>query len=152
MQDSSDVEYSTVSGGVFESLILVNISPSKEEEILATIKDSNTPPKTIEDSTSENSYASDDKQTFEHEMEEREEELQQDLSEGNHVYEIYIEQWFQVSTRLDKFHFHFYLVSLPLQQLDSFILVKFYFSFEKLPLNILLLLLRAWLHWLFDYT
>jgi hypothetical protein len=119
---------------------------------LATIKDSNTPPKTIEDSTSENSYASDDEQTFEHEMEEREEELQQDLSEGNHVYEIYIEQWFQVSTRLDKFHFYFYLVSLPLQQLDSFILVKLYFSFEKLPLNILLLLLCSWLHSLFDYT
>jgi hypothetical protein len=85
------------------------------------------------------------------ELDEDNEELQHDLSEGNHAYESYIEQWFQVSTRLDKFHFYFYLVSLPLQQLDSFILVKFYFSFEKLPLNILLLLLRYWLHWLFDY-
>jgi hypothetical protein len=37
---------------------------------LTTIKDSNTPPETIEDSTSENSYASDDEQTFEQEMEE----------------------------------------------------------------------------------
>jgi hypothetical protein len=61
------------------------ISSSQEEEILTAIKDSNTPPEAIEDSTSEKSYASDDEQTFEQEMEEGEEELQQDLSEGNHA-------------------------------------------------------------------
>jgi hypothetical protein len=119
-------------------LAKVGISSSQEEEILTAAQSLNTPPETNEESTSE-------------ELEEDNEELQHDLSEGNRAYEIYIEQWFQVSTRLDKFHFYFYLVSLSLQQLDSFILVKFYFSFEKLPLNILLLLLRAWLHWLFDY-
>jgi hypothetical protein len=130
----------------------VGISSSHEEEILTRIKDSNTPPATNEDSTSEDSYAFDDEQTSEQEIEEDEEELQQYLSEGNHAYESYIEQWFQVSTRLDKFHFYFYLSSLPLQQLDSFILVNFHFSFENLPLNILLLLIREWLHWIFNYT
>jgi hypothetical protein len=63
-------------------LAKVGISSSHEEEILTVaIKDSNTPPETNEDSTSENSYASDD---FE---EDNEEELQQDLSEEKHTYE-----------------------------------------------------------------
>jgi hypothetical protein len=38
MQYSSDVESSIVFGGVFESLILVKISPSKEEEIPTSAK------------------------------------------------------------------------------------------------------------------
>jgi hypothetical protein len=133
-------------------LAKVGISSSLEEEILTGIKDSITPPGTNEDLTSEDSYASDDEQTFEQEIEEDEEELQQDLSEGNRAYESYIEQWFQVSTCLDKFRFYFYLVSFPLQQQNSFILVNFYFSFEKLHMNIFLLLLREWLHWKFNYT
>jgi hypothetical protein len=128
----------------------VGISSSLEEEILTRIKESNTPPRTDEDLTSEDSYAFDDEQSFEQEIEEDEEELQQDPSEEKRAYESIIEQWFQVSTRLDKFHF--YLVSFPLQQQNSFIHVNFYLSFEKLPLNILLLLLRAWLHWKFAYT
>ena len=128
------------------------ISSSQEEEILTTIKDSNTPPATNEVSRSKDSYALDDEQTFEQEIKEDEEELQQDLSEGNRAYESYIEQWFQVSTRLDKFHFYFYLSSFPLEQLDSFILVNFYLSFEKLHMNIFLLLLHEWLHWKFNYT
>jgi hypothetical protein len=99
----------------------------------------NNPPKTNEESTSE-------------ELEEDNEELQRDMSEGNHAEKIYIEQWFQETTRLGSFSFSFYFVNLEFQQLDSFILVKFYFSFEKLPLNILLLLLLTWIHWLFDYT
>jgi hypothetical protein len=131
-------------------LVKVGISSSLEEEILTTIKDSNTPPATNEDSTSEEPYIFDDEQSFEQEIEEDEEELQQDLSEEKCAYESIIEQWFQVSTRLDKFHF--YLVSLSLQQLDSFTFEYFHYSFEKSPLNILLLLLRAWLHWKFDYT
>jgi hypothetical protein len=49
-------------------LAKAGISSSQEEEILTTIKDSNTPPETIEDSTFENSYASDNEQTFEQEM------------------------------------------------------------------------------------
>jgi hypothetical protein len=130
-------------------LAKVGISSSQEEDILTTIKDSNTPPKTIEDSTFENSYASDEEQSFEQEIEEDEEELHQYLSEEKHAYEIIIEQWFQVSTQLDKFHF--YLVSFPLQQQNSFIHVNFYISFEKLHMNIFLLLLRAWIHWKFVY-
>jgi hypothetical protein len=120
-------------------LAKAGISSSQEEEILTAAQSLNTPPETNEESTSE-------------ELEEDNEELQHDLSEGNYAYEIYIERWFQATTRLDSFNFSFYFVNLQLQQLDSFILVKFYFSFEKLPLNILLLLLHAWLHWLFDYT
>jgi len=59
----------------------VGISSSLEEEILTRIKDSNTPPETIEDSTSEESCISDEEQSFEREIEEDEEELQHDLSE-----------------------------------------------------------------------
>lgn len=121
-----------------------------EEEIFTTIKYSNTPLATNEDSRSEDSYALDDEQTFEQETEESEEKLQKDLRKEKRAYESIIEQWFKVSTRLDKFHF--YLVSFPLQQLDSFTLEYFHYSFEKSPLNILLLLLRAWLHWNFEYT
>jgi hypothetical protein len=119
-------------------LAKAGISSSQEEEILTAAQSLNTPPETNEESTSE-------------ELEEDNEELQHDLSEGNHAYESYIEQWFQVSTRLAPF-FYFYLEILQSQQLDSFTLEYFHYSFEKLPLNILLLLLRAWLHWLFDYT
>jgi hypothetical protein len=86
----------------------VRISSSQEEEILTRIKDSNTPPETIEDPTSEDSYASDDEQLIEKEIEEDEEELQHDLSEEQMPYESLIEQWFQVSTRLDPFSFSFY--------------------------------------------
>jgi hypothetical protein len=117
-------------------LAKTGISSSQEEEILTTAQSLNTPPETNEKSTSE-------------ELEEDNEELQQDLSEEKRAYESIIEQWFQVSTRLAPF-FYFYLEIL--QQLDSFTLEYFHYSFEKLPLNILLLLLRAWLHWKFAYT
>jgi hypothetical protein len=40
----------------------IEISFSQEEENLTRIKDSNTPPETIEDPTSKDSYASDDEQ------------------------------------------------------------------------------------------
>jgi hypothetical protein len=69
-----------------------------EEEILTTIKYSNTPPATNDDSTSEEPYIFDDKQSFKRDIEEYEEELQQDLSEEKFSYESIIEQWFQVST------------------------------------------------------
>ena len=72
----------------------VGISSSLEEEILTRIKESNTPPRIDEDLTSEDSYSFDEEKSFEQEIEEDEEELQQDLSEGNHAYESYIEQWF----------------------------------------------------------
>jgi hypothetical protein len=120
----------------------IGISSSLEEDILTRIKDSNTPPEKIEYSTSEESCISNDEQSFEQEIEEDEEELQHDLSEENRAYEILIEQWFQITTQLDQC-FCFYLVSLSLQQLDSFTLVYFHFSFKKWPLNILLLLLMS---------
>ena len=127
----------------------VGISSSLEEEILTRIKCSTNPQETNEDLTSEESCISDDEQSFEQENKEEEEELQHDLSKRNRAYQSLIEQWFQVSTRLDSF-FYFYLVDLQFQQLDSFTLE--YFSFEQLLLNILLLLLREWLHWKFNYT
>ena len=113
-------------------LAKVGISSSHKEEILTVAQSLNTPLETNEKSTSE-------------ELEEDNEELQHDLSEGNHTYESYIEKWFQVSTRLAPF-FYFYLEILQSQQLDSFTLEYFHYSFEKLPLNILLLLFCAWLH------
>ena len=69
----------------------IGISSSLEEEILTRIKDSNTPPETIEDPTSKDSYASDDEKVIEQEIEEDEEELQHDLSEENRAYERLIE-------------------------------------------------------------
>ena len=117
-------------------LAKTGISSSQEEEILTTAQSLNTPLETNEKSTSE-------------EIEEDNEELQQDPSKEKHAYESIIEKWFQVSTRLAPL-FYFYLEIL--QQLDSFTLEYFHYSFKKLPLNILLLLLRAWLHWKFVYT
>ena len=86
----------------------VGISSSLEGEILTRIKDSNTPLKTIEDPTSEESYASNNGQLIEKEIEEDEEELHHDLSEEQRTYESLIEWWFQASTRLDPFIFYFY--------------------------------------------
>ena len=79
-------------------LAKVGASSSLEEEILTTIKDSNTPSETQKDSTSKEPYIFYGEQSFEQEIEEYEEELQQDLSEEKHAYESIIEQWFQVST------------------------------------------------------
>ena len=130
----------------------VGISSSHEEEILTRIKHSNTPPEKIEDPISEDSYASDDEQLIEKEIEEDEEELQHDLSEEQHTYESLIERWFQVSTRLDTFSFCFYFLNSQFQQLISHVHTYFRLSIVKLKDNIFLLLLRAWIHWLFDYT
>lgn len=137
-------------------LTKVGISSSLEEEILTRIKGSTTPQEINEDSTFEESCVFDGEQSFEQEIEEEEqqieeeEELQHDLSERNCTYQSFIEQWFQVSTRLDS-SFYF-LVDLQLQQLDSFTFEYFHPSCKKLLLDILLLLLREWLHWKFNYT
>jgi hypothetical protein len=80
-------------------LAKVRISSSHEEEILTTAMNLNAPPETNEESTSK-------------ELEEDNEELQHDLSEGNYAYKSYIERWFQVITRLNSFNFSFYLESL----------------------------------------
>ena len=136
-----------------EILAKFGISSSQEEEILAAIKDATTPLEAKEELTSEEFYTADNEQACEKEIEENEEGVSGELNEEEyHAYKSCIEHWFQVGTHLDKFCFYFYLVSLPLQQQNSFILVNFYLSFEKLHMNIFLLLLRAWLHWKFDYT
>ena len=132
------------------ALAKAGISSSQEEEILRAIKDLTTPSEATEESSSEGSYASNDEQLFEQEIEEDEKELQHE-HEGNHSYESLIEQWFQVSTQLDQ-SFCFYLVSSQLQQLNFIIFVYFRFHFAKLTMNIFLLLLHVWLHWIFDYT
>jgi hypothetical protein len=75
---------------------------------LTRIKDSNNPLETIEDPTSEYSYASDDGQLIKKGIEEDKDELQHDLSEEQHVYESLIERWFQSSTRLYPLSFSFY--------------------------------------------
>ena len=80
----------------------VGISSSLEEEILTTTERLITPPEANEESTFQESCTSDREQPLEHEIEEDEEELQHDLKEGNHAYESLIEQWFQVSIRLDQ--------------------------------------------------
>jgi len=134
-------------------LAKVGISSSQEEEILTVIKALNAPPEAKEELIVEESCVSDDEKLFEQKIEEDEEGVSGELNpKEHHVYESCIEQWFQVGIHLDKFRFYFYVVSFPLRQLDSFIFVNFYFSFEKLIMNIFILLLRAWLHWLFDYT
>ena len=132
-------------------LAKIRVSSSLEEEILTAAESLNTPSETNEESASEDSCIFDDEQSFKQEIDEDDKEPQHDLSEGKCAYESHIERWFQVSTKLDQFSFSFNLVSFPLQQEYSLILLNFHFSFEKLPLNILLLLLRAWLHWKFDY-
>ena len=136
-----------------EILAKVGISSSQEEEILTAIKDATTPLEVKEEVTSEELYTADNEQACEKEIEENEEGVSGELNkEEHHAYKICIEQWFQVGIHLDKFRFYFYVVSFPLRQLDSFVFVNFYFSFEELPTNIFILLLRAWLHWIFDYT
>ena len=70
----------------------------------------------------------------------------------NYAYEIPIERWFQASMRLEQFSFSFFLVNSQLQQLIPHILVYPHLLFEKLTLNIFLLLLRELLHWIFNYT
>lgn len=104
---------------ITQILAEVEISSSLEKDILTRIESSTTPHEINEDSTSEESYVSDGEQSFEQEIEEEEhkigeeeQELQHDLSERNCAYQSFIEQWFQVSTRLDP---SFYLVDLQIQ-------------------------------------
>jgi hypothetical protein len=118
-------------------LAKVRISSSHEEEILTAAMILITPPAVNKESIFEGSCTFNEEQLCEQEIQEDNEELQHDLKEGNCAYESFIEKWFEVCTHLDKFQFF----SLPLQQQNSFILVNFHFSFEKFPLNILLLLL-----------
>jgi hypothetical protein len=79
---------------------------------LTSAKSLFTPPKANEESTYEEFCIFNKEQLGEQETEEDNEELQHDLSEEQRAYEILIEQWFQVSTRLDQFRFCFYSVKL----------------------------------------
>ena len=133
-------------------LAKVGISSSLEEEILTAAESLITPPTTNKESTFEESYTFDEGQSCEQEVEEDNEELQHDLRSEKYAYEIPIERWFQASMRLEQFSFSFYLVRSQPQQLNSFIFVYCHYSFTELKNNIFLLLLRVWLHWLFDYT
>jgi hypothetical protein len=80
------------------------------------------------------------------------EELQHDMSKTNYAYESLIECWFQSSTRLDSFIFLFSFFNLQFQPLICLAHTYSRLSIAKLKDNMFLLLLRAWLHWLFDYT
>ena len=133
-------------------LAKVGISSSHEEEILKAAERLITPPKMNKESTYEESCTSEDEQSCEQEIEEDYEELQHDLRSENYAYKSPIERWFQARMRLEQFSFCFYLVRSQAQQLNSFIFVYFHCSFMGLKDNIFLLLLRVWLHWLFDYT
>jgi hypothetical protein len=111
-----------------------------------------TPLEAIEESTYEESFIFNKKQLGKHEVKEDNKKLQYDLSKTNYAYESLIERWFQDSTRLVPLSFPFYFVNLKLQQLISHAHTYSRLSIAKLKDNIFLLQLRAWLHWLFDYT
>jgi hypothetical protein len=120
----------------------VRISSSLEEEILIAAKILFTPPESNEESTYEEPCIFNEEPLGAQEVEEDIKELQHDLSKTNYAYESLIEQWFQVSTRLDKFRFCFYSVKSQSQQFNSFIFVHFNFSCIKMKINIVLLPLR----------
>ena len=73
---------------------------------------------------------------FELEIEDDEE----GISGDHHANESYIEQWFQVSTRLDRFCFFFYFINSYFQYLIFYIIVYSRFSLSKLKDNFVLLL------------
>ena len=89
-------------------LAKVRISYSHEEEILILVKDVITPPEANkEESTFEELCISEGEHLFELEIEEDEEEILGDYQ----AIESCIKQWFQVSTRLDRFCFCFYFIN-----------------------------------------
>jgi hypothetical protein len=133
-------------------LAKVRVSSSLEEEILTAAESLFTPPEANEESTYEEPCMFNEESLGAQEGEEDSEELQHDLSKTNYTYESLIERWFQASTRLDSFSFSFSFFNLQFQPLISHIHTYSRLSIAKLKDNIFLLLLRAWLHWLFDYT
>jgi hypothetical protein len=133
-------------------LAKVGVSSSLEEEILTAAESLFTPPEVNKESTYEEPCIFNEEPLGAQEVEEDNEELQHDLSKTNYAYESLIERWFQESTRLVPLSFPFYFVNLELQQLISHAHTYSRLSIAKLKDNIFLLLLRAWLHWLFDYT
>ena len=129
------------------------ISSSLEKEILIAPKSLTTPPEPNEESKFEELCTSHEEKLCEQEIEEDEDEiLGAQNKEEHHAYGSCIEQWFQVSTRLDQFCFCFYFVKLHLQHLISHIFVFVRFHFVKLYVNFFLLLLDVWFQWKFHYT
>ena len=133
-------------------LAKVGISSSHEEEILKAAESLITPPATNKESTYKESCTSADKNSCEQEIEEDHKELRHDLRSENYAYESPIERWLQASTRLEQFSFSFFLDNSQSQQLISHISVYPRLLFVEFTLNIFLLLLREWLHWIFNYT
>ena len=132
-------------------LAKVGVSSSLEEEILTASESWFTPLETNEESTYEEPCIFNEEPLGLQEVKEDSEELQHDLIKTNYTYESLIERWFQASTRLDSFSFSFSFFNLQFQQIfHAHIYSRL--SFAKLKDNIFLLLLCAWLHWLFDYT
>ena len=109
-------------------------------------KDVITPPEANKEELAfEESCISDEEHLFELEIEDDEEEISGD----HHAIESCIEQWIQVSTRLDRFCFRFYFINSYFQHSIFYIIVYSRFSFLKLKDNFGLLLLDRWLHWKF---
>ena len=123
-------------------------SPLLKKMILTAIKNATTPLEAKEESTSEEFYKSNKEQVCEKEIEEDE----VGISGDHHANEKCIEQWSQVSNRLDQFCLCFYFVNLHLQYLILHTLEYIRFHFVKLYVNILLRLLHVWFHWKFHYT
>ena len=114
---------------------------------MTSVKYEITPPKAKkEESTFEESCISDEEHMFELEIEEDEEGIL-----GDQENESCIEQWFQVSIKLDRFCFHFYFINSHFQHLIFYIIVYSRFSFSELKDNLGLLLLDRWLHWKFHF-
>ena len=100
-------------------LAKTKISSFLEEEILIAAKDVITPPEANkEESTFEELCIPNEEHLFELESEEDEEGI---LSEYQAI-ESCIEQWFQVSTRLDRFCFCFYFINSYFQHLIFYII------------------------------
>ena len=89
-------------------LAKVAISSSLEKEILTAAESLITPPATNKESTYEESYTFDDRQSCEKEVQGNNNELQHDLRSENYAYESPIERWFQANTRLEQFSFSFF--------------------------------------------
>ena len=130
-------------------LAKTRISFSLEDEILIVAKDVITH---LEANKEESTFAepsiSDEEHLFELEIEEDE----KGISGEYQAIERCIEQWFQVSMKLDQFCFCFYFANLHLQYLISHIFEYIKFDFLKSYVNILLFLLHVWFHWKFHYT
>jgi hypothetical protein len=94
-----DLTMSVILEQLAQILAKARISSSQEEEILTTAQSLNTPLEMNEELKSK-------------ELEEENEELQHDLSEGNYAYESYIERWFQETTKLNSFNFSFNFVNM----------------------------------------